>query len=343
MKKRLTWIIASALLVLALLLALGFLFQKEEHAKTNGLAEHYDVSSNGTIAYITFTDGKPSLRIKNDKQKLEKELIQYDNDKMILDPSFSADGSQLVYIVSNKDMAQTPYSWVVSINIQTEEISTLFKEQQLITEIELAKNDQSIFYLQAGTFKNYSPITGKRPHDIDIFEYHLKEKKQTQHTKLKEYGMNSLQVDEQGRYAYVAMVDDKGEQTADDVFEMKERIFQISLNGTNKAKVYSDPDYKEDIYDFSFIGNEIIFQAVANSETNGIFEYELFQFDPASNQETQLTQLGKATSRPVIAADLQTVYFMVDKQFGEDEPEYHLYQLDLASKKTSEISLPPNY
>ena len=110
------------------------------------------------------------------------------------------------------------------------QIKLAFREPGLVTELAFdPKDSELLFYLQAATFTNYSPIAGERPHDFDVHSIHLKDNVQTKYTDLKKYSMQSLQVSATDESVYVQMDDDENVQTAEDVFISKQRIFEIPL------------------------------------------------------------------------------------------------------------------
>ena len=75
--------------------------------------------------------------------------------------------------------------------------------------------------MKSETFENYSPIAQARPHDYDVFSYKIDTNQEIQHTFLKTYAMDSLEVSDQISSVYVQMVDEDEAETADDIIDMK--------------------------------------------------------------------------------------------------------------------------
>ncbi|MDL4840865.1 TolB-like translocation protein [Aquibacillus rhizosphaerae] len=344
MKKKYTYIILAGLVTITIcLIVVGFLFNKTENEKQNGLTEFFDVSTKGKVAFVSYTDGSPEIFIMEDDQSQSKSVVSMTNEKVILDVAFSSDGSQLAFISSEKEKEnenENLSSVVHLLNIETKKIQELFTEETLITELEFSTDD-NLFYLSAGTFENYSPIASERPHDFDIHHYDFENKSNYKITNLKKYSMESLKVSADGSSVYVQMFDDADAETADDIFDAHQRIFQIPVDDPANLSVVSDKSRNEDIYDFSFVPgtNTIIYQSVAKTGSDGVFEYELFTYNQETNTEEQLTFLGEYVSNPVIGPENDTLYFIVDKQFAKEDSDYKLYRSDLDGENVTPISV----
>lgn len=339
-KKYLIALFIFLLLLTVALVVVGLLFNKSENEKQNGLSNYYDVSTKNTIAYVTYENGKPQLFLYNDKESIDSLAAEYDEETMILDPSFNKDGSVLAFVTTNKDKELEETSTVHLLDLRTKEISELFTDASTITEVEF--NNASILYLRAGTFENYSPIASERPHEFDIYEFDLDTKVQKQITDLQHYSFHSLQLSPDGEKAFLTMDDDSGVETAEDSFMVKNRIFEIPLDKPEDKKIISDPDSDIDMYSFAITpkGHKMIYQALSNPNDEGTYEYELFMYDFESKESLQLTHFGKHASDPVISEDGETVYFIVDTNFAQGAAINHLYKMSINGDNIEEIQLP---
>ena len=324
------------------LVVLGIFFNKTENEKQNGLSNDYDVSSQNAIAYVVYKEGKPQLFLRNEGESMATVVVEYDKETMILDPTFSKDGSILAYITTNKDKETELISAIHFYNMEKKEISDVFTDPSTITEIEFKPDGSSLLYLSAGTYENYSPITGKRPHDFDVYELNLNEKSHVRKTNLQQYSIYSLNVAPSGDRVYLGRDDDSDIKTAEDSFQVKQRIFAIPLNHPEEMFVISDPDREVSIYSFTITpnGNELIFQSISNPDEGDIFEYELYKYNLDTKEEKQLTHFGEYVSDPVVSADGKTIYFMLDKKFAKGDPDYHLYKMNIDGEQIEEIVLP---
>lgn len=323
-------------LVTSILIIIGFVYDKEENEKQQGLTDVYDVSADGMIAYVEFENGKAGLYVA-DGQK--QPAVQLPVEKTIVDVSFSKDGKTLAYIVSDKKADSGSGSSVHLLNVGERSEQLAFKSPAFITELAFDPKDEALlFYLQAEVFTNYSPITGKRPHEFDVHSFHLANETHKKYTDLQKYHMQSLQVSATDESIFVQMDDDDHVETAEDVFESKQRIFQIPLNASDEKTIISNPAGQEDIYDFLLLPerDELIYQAVGGTGKNGIFEYELFSYNWKTDQTKQLTRLKEHAAKPV-RGPKDTIYFLVDRQFGERTPDYHIYQMNEEGKDMKEV------
>lgn len=340
MKKPTIWIVSSIAIITIGLVIMGFMFDVSENEKQNGLTGIYDVTIDGIIAFVEFERGKPSL-YQSDKDGKKELLAQFPVDQTIVDVSFSNDGQILSYAVTDKEMDMDSNTEIHFIHMDTMQDEVAFTENAIVTEIAFDPKDSSLlFYLRADTFTNYSPITGERPHDFDVYSFKVDMKKSERHTHMKKYAMSSLHVSSDDDTVFVQMTDDDDVQSADDVFQAKQRIFQIPLSDPEEKEIISDPSGHEDIYDFLIIPerNEIIFQAVSGTKSNGIFQYDLFSFNYETFETEQLTTMRSNASKPLRGPDDQ-IYFIVDRRFGERQPVYHLYKMKIDGGETMEVPL----
>ncbi|WP_085992954.1 PD40 domain-containing protein [Oceanobacillus senegalensis] len=341
-KKWIVSIVTISGLITITLIGLGIIFDQEEYEKREGFTSIYDVASDGSIAYVFYEKGKPGIYLENNSKIQSNPIVQLEDTQEILDISFSADEKELAYVVAYKSKEIDLKSVIKVINIESSKMKELVSEKALVTEIEYhPKNEDFIYYLKAQTFENYSPIASARPHDFDLFSYQISSGETTKHTNLKKYMMQSLQVSSTENKAYVSMFDDEHAETADDIFASHQRIFEIPLDNPHSYQVASLKEGNKDIYDFTLTPNEdgFIFQAVNETGDNGIYQYELFHYNRETEEEKQITDLKEHTSNPTLGPDGKVIYFMVDKQFGSRDSDYHLYRMDINNGEVETVPI----
>ncbi|MFS0575450.1 hypothetical protein AB1K83_07445 [Sporosarcina sp. 179-K 3D1 HS] len=335
MKKSFGYILGLIGLATAVLIVLGIKFDKAENEKQQGLTDVYDVSVDGALAYVEFEKGQAGLYVAD----VTEPLVQLPVEQTIVDVSFSKDGKTLAYIVSDKEVDSNSGSTVHLLDPESGASQLAFTASAFITELAFdPKDPNQLFYLQAEVFTNYSPIVGERPHDFDVQCYDLVHETHTRYTNMKKYHMQSLQVSSTDESVFVQMDDDENVETAEDVFASKQRIFQIPLDAPDEKTVISNPVGQDDIYDFLVLPerDELIYQAVGGTGADGIFEYELFSYNWKTHKTKQLTKLKEYASKPIRGAEDQ-IYFLVDRQFGERNPEFRIYQMSVEGKDVREI------
>jgi TolB protein len=297
----------------------------------------FDVNKNNLIAFVRYEEGKPEIYLKT--QDKEERALQLTTEDVISDVAFSPNGTLLYYSVIDRDHEK---SIIYALDVRSFDQKEIYQDKALITEIAFDPNDEKhVYYLQAGTFENYSPIAQARPHDYDVFSYDIDLAEATQHTFLKTYAMDSLQVSEDGESVYVQMADEREAKTADDIFDMKQRIFEIPLENPEAMTIVGDADASRDIWAFAMLPGEesLIFQTVSNEAAGGNFQYELYYFDLTTLEEKRITDVKTYAGNPVIAADGKTIYFIVNEGFATSHDDYSLYRVGIDGEDLTETQL----
>ncbi|ARD47768.1 hypothetical protein [Sporosarcina sp. P33] len=339
MKKSLVIILSSIAIITVVLITLGVLFNKNENEKQEGMTDVYSVSPTGEIAAVTYHKGQATIHLNGQEM-----MIQLPVERAIADMIFTEDGKKLAYVEQSKDLEDHNGSEIHLIDLDSLDAETIYTSADIITEIAFdPKNPDTLFYLQADDYTNYSPIASKHPHDFDVHSYDMKNKLHTKHTDFKKYSMGSLQVSAVKNSVYIQTNDDAYDETEEISFTSNDRIFEIPLDTPNETSVISSPVEAEDVYDFLLLPEKqtIIYQAVAGTGANGIFEYELFTFNWKTYKTEQLTALKESASKPVLGPD-DKIYFMVDHEFGARTPDYHLYRVNQDGSDVEEVLLEPN-
>ncbi|REB05267.1 hypothetical protein DVB69_16070 [Sporosarcina sp. BI001-red] len=333
-------ILFSCLIVLVtgICLLLGFTYNIPDEEKQQGLSGQFDVSSNGNIAYVTYEKGKPTLHVKSNQVK---QIVQLPSNQSILDLAIMPDGKSVLYVNSDKELDEESSSTLHQVDIKSGVDKIIFTKDAIVTELAIDPKDENrLFYIQANKFSNYSPGATLYPYDCDVYSYQMENDKHQQHTELNKYSMSSLQVSSEDDSIYIQMDDDADVETEENGFETKGRVFKIPLANPDYKMVISIPEDTQDLYDFVLIPDrsELVYQAVANTNSAGIYEYELFSYNWETQSITQLTHLHAYAKYPIYGADGK-VYFMVDDDFGGRDPENSLYRMNPDGSSVEEVSL----
>lgn len=340
-KRHFRTVLAIVIPMTAILVVLGLIFNKTDLEKINGFTSLFAISKDNQIAYVYHNEGKSEIYLHNNETD---PLVILDAEKVVTDIVFSPNSSSLIYVVNdmNIDDASKLISIVYELKLSSKQQTELFRENKIITEITFdPKDENKLFYLGAATFENYSPIVRAAPHDFDIYSYSFTSEELNRHTTFEKYNITSLQISNTEHIAYVQMADDFQAETADDLFAMQQKIFEIPLTDPENWHIISDSNATEDIYDMLYMPehNTIIYQAVSQTSTDGIFEYELFSFNMDEQKSEQLTYLKQYTAQPFYSAHDDKVYFIVDKQFAKQFSDYYLYRMDFDGSNVEELKL----
>lgn len=317
---------------------LGLTLQIPDEEQQNGLTGVFDVSAEGDIGFVTYEKGKPTLYVKSVDIR---QVAQLPPDQTISDLIMMPDKKTIYYVNSDKELSQKSKSTVHKVNLATEADEILFEEDAIITELayDTAIGDQ-LFYLQAKFFSNDSPIVSEYPHEFDVHSYDFMQRTHKQLTNLKKYNMASMQVSGKEKSVYIQMDDDANAETAEEVFETKQRIFQIPLAHPEEPEKVFLPTDADDLYDFVLVPEQslLIYQAVAGTNNDGIYEYELFSYDWDEKETKQVTFHKEHTARPLVGDD-GYLYYMIDYNFAGRNTEYELFRLNLQNGDAEQVPL----
>lgn len=341
MKQHLNSIIFSTIAVTtAVLIVLGFMFAKSDEERINWLAEAYDVSHTGDLAFVKYNMGKPEIYIKSENQV--QFIVSLSDDTVVLDLTFTPDSNGVVLSTMNRNSDEL-LTEVSIFHLDTFEMDSLFEVEALITEIQFnPKDDQKLYYLMARTYESYSPIAREHPHDFDVFHVDLLTMEHFTHSNLRKYSMRSLQVSAEDEAIYVQMDDDFLVETEDELFESVERIFELPLDSEEGFTIAIDSDRATGVFDFAIVPGEdaFVYQSVANYSTGGTFEYELFYYDRQTKEETQLTKLASYVGRPVVSSSEGKIYFIVNESFAKSNtPDRSIYSIDMSGDNLTRVNL----
>ncbi|MCM3758593.1 hypothetical protein M3197_14095 [Sporosarcina aquimarina] len=336
--KRMIGLAVGILIVTSVCIFFGFTFQVPEEEKQQGVTGIFDVSDTGDIGFVTYEDGKPTLYVKSNGIR---QVAQLPPNQEISDVIMMPGQKKVLYVNSDKTLSETSKSIVHEVDLSTGSDEVLFEKDAIITELALdVALENQLFYLQADIYLNYSPVASAYPHEFDVHSYDLKEKTQKQLTDLKKYNMTSLQVSGKEKSVYIQMDDDADANTAEEVFETKQRIFQIPLAQPDQPKKLFIPKDTEDLYDFVLVPAHslLIYQAVSGTNSKGTYEYELFSYNWETKEAKQLTFQKNYAARPLLGDDGQ-LYYMMDYNFAGRSPEYELFRMNLEDGETEQVQL----
>lgn len=336
--KRIIVLAIGILIVTSVCILLGLTLEVPESEKQQGLTGIYDVSETGDVGYVTYEDGRPTLYVKSNGIK---QVAQLPPDQAISDVIMIPGKKKVLYVNSDKTLSETSKSAVHEIDLTTGEDEVLFEKDAIITELALddAMVDQ-LFYLQANVYLNYSPVASEYPHEFDVHSYDLKEKTQSKLTNLKKYNMASLQVSGKEKSVYIQMDNDTDVTSPEEIFQTKQRIFQIPLEDPEHPKMIFIPKNTEDLYDFVLVPEQslLIYQAVGGTNSKGTYEYELFSYNWETMDGKQLTFQKEHAARPLLS-DAGQLYYMMDYNFTGRSPDYVLFRMNLEDGETEQVQL----
>lgn len=333
-------VVAAVLVLLITLWGIGLgMGGKTRANEQTGLLQDFDLR--GTQAVFAYSsNGRIGIYTSDTAGKNVTRLIEAEGEQVLHHPVFSPDGEKIIYISTPKDREQQK-SALYSINADGSGNRQLYAVDALITEVIFAPDGQSIYYLRADTFTNYSPIARRDAHDFDVYSLSLAGGEPKRITNMKDYMLEALSISPDGKELYVTRGDDQHVTKPEDTFTVKNKVFRIPLSNPNDRMAITLSGITEDVYDaaFSKDGRWMVFNSIANTGANGNFQYELYIQDRESGQVRQLTHLGRHAGAAVVDDKNEWIYFMWDGNFAKGSPVYEWYRVSLHTNKVESIPL----
>lgn len=330
MKRKTGWVLGVFFTAWAALISAGVAFQKTDDEKQNGLTDVFDLSPAENIFYVKHINGIPSLRSFSENTQKDEEITSLPADRLITDIDVSPDGSAVAFIsIREGDVIETGNirTEVYILNLSSGRRELLLEGNQAASSLQFSKDGNSLYYIG---------LASERA-NLDIFRYNLADRTKKRLTALNSYSMSSLHVRSDETSAFILMQDESV-----DMFQGKASVYTVSLDGKSVLKPYTKPATHLEVTGYAFHeqNGDMVYQAVANEETTGIFEYELFRYNNQPKQRQALTSFGTYAGSPVFHPSGKTIYFMTDPNFGNGEADYHLFKMDRNGSNKQEIELP---
>ncbi len=305
--------------------------------KQLGLADSVDLSPDDRqIIFSYYNNGVASLYTANIDGTNVKFLTGMKRTSL-LRPKYSPDGKKIVFLACPKKKEDRQKSLFV-MNRDGRNQKQLTPKNSLVTEVVFSPDSHTIYFLKAGSFKNYSPIASKRPHDYDIFSVDVDGNNMKRLTCEEEYDMSSLLVTSDGqKLLYTNLLyninDGTGERPLYVVSaDGKKEFFKILPKGSlGEPWVYHAA--------LSSDNQSIAFSTVSDSSKDTLFEYELFIMNLKTYEAKQLTKLRSHVSGPVFFHKQNRIMFLQQYNWPDNTPEYQIYTIDLETNNLKRINL----
>ncbi|KAA0549815.1 hypothetical protein FZW96_00225 [Bacillus sp. BGMRC 2118] len=259
-----------------------------------------------------------------------------------IEPQFSPDGSKIVYI--HQEGEEEPKQTLHIMNADGSNQVALTNDDYFVSEAVFSTDGRKIYFLNAGVYTNYSPITGARPHEFDIYSMNVDGTDIRRLTEYANYTMSDLTISSDGSYLYFQMYNDEKVEEPSDTFEENKEIFKMSLTDTKEITSFVPKgNYGvQDLYDVVFSQEEkfLAFTAVTEeSKDSSLYKYELFLTDMTTNETRQLTHLDSYSGKPVFLHTTNQMLFLENYNWPGKPLKQKLWKLNLESMEMEEIEL----
>lgn len=150
----------------------------------------FDITPDGKSIIYTFRKSARMLIYKANIDGTQSSLLVGDGvDIQYYNPNCSEDGKKLVFVGSKGGNVN---SAVFTCNVDGSNLEKLTPDSALVMETIFSLNGDTVYFTQAGEYKNYSPIASKAPHMFDIYRINLKNKSISKRTNEAAYSMYGL-------------------------------------------------------------------------------------------------------------------------------------------------------
>jgi len=116
-------------------------------------------------------------------------LLSPKEEMLFENPSCSLDGQKIVFLTSKLNSLT---SSIYTIGINGDSLMQITSGKTLIMEAVFSNTGESIYFTQANEYASYSPIGRKAPHNFDIYEISLNDKKASKVSNLNAYSLSGI-------------------------------------------------------------------------------------------------------------------------------------------------------
>jgi Tol biopolymer transport system component len=296
-------------------IAISGCFNKDiEHEDGFG---NFDVSSDGKlIAYSWITNGQASLYIYDINKNYIIKKISSPSEASFLNPRFSADGKNVVFVSNEKNSIN---SSIYVGNVISGEIKKITDTNSIKTEAVFNLGGDSIVYCAANEYGNNSIVAAKTARDFDIYSVSISSGLTKRYTNLNAYSLGSLNVDSASNVAFYVFAGDNG------------GIFKYNpMDGRMSKRIYSLNDTSDKAEDYSnpyFINSSHILYTVYN---------RMYVIDLSSQKTKSIFSFNSNISNLRYSSTLQRIFFTDESGDGT------IYSIDIAGKEKHELKLIPH-
>ncbi|TFJ92667.1 TolB family protein [Lentibacillus salicampi] len=302
----------------------------------SGFGQSTDISPDDSELVFSYYHGDDAalytVPVSGGKAEL---LAKPDEGKSFLNPAFSPDGGKIAFVEQWEEEGEEKkqrYSQLRIVDREDQTTETLMNTNDYITKAVFSPDGGSLFFLKAGVFKNYSPISSERPHDFDIFRMDLKTKDIEQLTSKEAYSMSSLNVSADGDQLMYKTYGNRDQLVLHSLEDGKEETIVPAGDFGSKAPIISSPTLSPD-------GEHVVFSDVAAKDEQGTYVYEGFRMDLDTGKAEQITSFYEHVASPVFFHNEDKLIVTVDKNFAGAEPDNSYWQITADGKERKRVMI----
>ena len=299
-----------------------------------GLAPYISISpDDNKILFSWYQNGKASLYVADVNGSNVQRLTSAKNESYI-EAVYSHDGSKILFLAYRENDGR-PFSDICIMDANGTNLQRLTSSKQYINEAIFSPDGKTIYYLQSNFFGHYSPITGSRPHEFDIYSINLNSTSPRRITNLHEYEMFGLSVTSDGRHLLFGSgpLDPERRPFAFHqlLIDNPNKIVSFNPSGQFGSDTFSELQLSSDDRTAAFV-------AVAPNKRGG-YKYELYIMDFESKYSRQITNLQRNIESACFMHGQPRIIFTVNTTWPIDPPIYELCSVNADGTDLKKINL----
>ncbi|GAB4075178.1 hypothetical protein GCM10028778_26810 [Barrientosiimonas marina] len=262
-------------------------------------------------------------------------LAKPDEGKSYVHPTFSPDGEKLVFMEQWEEETEGEkrrYSQLRIMARHDDSVKTLMNTSDYITEAAFSPDGESLYYLKADTYQNYSPVASEQPHDCDVFRLDLASGETEQITEKESYDMSSLNVSPDGDRLMYTTFNNGDQLHVRDLKTGQEETLVPAADFASNQTVISAPAFSSD-------GDHAVFSSVAAKDKQGTYIYEGFRMNLETEEAEQLTNFHEHVTSPVSFHQADKWLVTVDNNFARADSDYNYWKISADGDEREPVTI----
>lgn len=305
--------------------------QTEEPPKHNVISDEIAISPDDQHILFSFYRNNISAIYVADIDGKNVKQLTFPKGASHLGAVYSPDGQKILFLSSIIN-TETPEGYLYLMDANGTNIKQIITYPQHITEAIFSPDGKTIFYMQSNFFGHYSPITGSRPHNFDIYSINIDGSNLKKITEINDYEMRGLSITSDGQnllfgtghyevppFNYLYLANPK-------------QIYSFTPCGNFGEDIFFNPRLSPN--------NELIaFTAVSKSSKPG-YQYEIYLMDAKSkNVIRQITNLDSCVESYCFFNKQDKLLFIHNVNWLKSPPVYQLMSINTDGTNLAKIDL----
>ncbi|MFZ4453948.1 hypothetical protein [Salibacterium aidingense] len=327
------------------LAAAGQMVKSSEEASPSFTGE-YSVGADGTLAYVTESDGIQTLHVAVGEGGSRHVYIA-DDSKEIWAPVFNGE-DELAFVETTgypdapegEQEFQLEYSDVRTVSVEGGEPETVLQVRGVITDLvnDPARERWIVNGIHLHT--DEKPEEGFIPYSSGL--YTLRPDGSFEEIRsFDTYSPGSLQISEDGEKMLMILADDFENATPDSMFEATERIYEMEIDQPEEMAVVSDEAKDIPVSEVAAVDeNRLLYQTIMNYGEGGTFEYDFVWYDRGAKEEGDRLHINEAVQETQLGDDDTWLYYVKRSRKSDQTEVFELFRYDLESGEEEKVKLP---